>query len=149
MSMIEDSIEVDVPLRTAYNQWTQFEEFPKFMEGVREVRQIDDNTMHWCAEVGGKEIEWDAEITEQIPDQRIAWQSLTGPENSGLVTFEPTLDGKTRVTMQMEYEPEGFVENVGDMLGVTTRRVHSDLEHFKEMIESRGSETGAWRGTIN
>lgn len=148
MSMIEDSIVVNVPLQAAYNQWTQFEDFPRFMEGVQEVQQIDDRHLHWRAEVGGKEIEWDAEITEQIPDSRIAWQSVTGPENSGLVSFEPTMDGNTRITVQMEYEPEGFMENVGDMFGVTTRRVHNDLEQFKEMIESRGRESGGWRGTI-
>lgn len=148
MSMIQDSIVVGVPLHTAYNQWTQFEDFPQFMEGVHQVEQLDDRHLHWHAEVGGEEIEWDAEITEQIPDSRIAWQSIDGPENSGLVSFEPTLDGNTRVTVQMEYEPEGFMENVGDMLGVTTRRVHNDLQHFKEMIESRGHETGGWQGTI-
>ncbi len=148
MSMIQDSIVVEVPLHTAYSQWTQFEDFPQFMEGVHQVEQLDDRHLHWRAEVGGKEIEWDAEITEQIPDSRIAWQSIDGPENSGLVSFEPTLDGSTRVTVQMEYEPEGFMENVGDMLGVTTRRVHNDLQHFKEMIESRGHESGGWSGTI-
>jgi len=148
MSTIEKSIDVNVPVHTAYNQWTQFEEFPKFMEGVERVTQLDDKRLHWRANVGGKTEEWDAKITEQIPDQRIAWRNTTGAQNAGVVTFHRLADNKTRVMLQLEYDPQGFVENVGDMLGVVSRRVEGDLERFKEFIESRGHETGAWRGEI-
>ena len=147
-STIEKSINVDVPVRTAYNQWTQFEEFPRFMEGVEEVRQLDDKRLHWRAKIGGKEEEWDAEITEQIPDERVAWRSTTGRANAGVVTFHHISDTTTRVMLQMEYDPEGLVENVGDALGVVSRRVEGDLNRFKEFIESRRTETGAWRGEI-
>jgi uncharacterized membrane protein len=148
MSNIEKSIDVHVPVRTAYNQWTQFEEFPRFMEGVKEVRQLDDKRLHWRANVGGKEKEWDAEITEQSPDQRIAWRNTTGATNAGVVTFHRINDGTTRVMLQMDYDPEGIVENVGDAVGVVSGRVQGDLTRFKEFIEQRGSETGAWRGKI-
>lgn len=147
METVEKHILVDVPVRTAYNQWTQFEEFPKFMEGVKEVHQLDDKRLHWRAEIAGKEEEWNAEITEQIPDQRIAWHSTSGAMNAGLVTFRPE-DGKTRVTLRMQYDPEGPIENLGDKLGVVTRRVEGDLKRFKDYIEARGTETGAWRGEI-
>jgi uncharacterized membrane protein len=149
MSTIEESIEVQVPLHTAYNQWTQFEEFPRFMEGVERIDQIDDTRVHWVAEVGGKKQEWDAVITEQRPDERVAWKSTTGATNAGVVTFHRISDDTTRVMVQMEYEPEGFVESVGDALGVAKRRTKGDLERFKEFIESRGAETGAWRGEVN
>jgi uncharacterized membrane protein len=149
MATIEKSIDVDVPVRTAYNQWTQFEEFPKFMEGVREVRQLDDQRLHWRAQVAGKDKEWDAEITEQTPDQRIAWRSRSGAWNAGVVTFHRLGDGKTRVMLQLEYDPDGVVENVGDALGFVSGRVTGDLERFKTFIESRGRETGAWRGEIH
>jgi uncharacterized membrane protein len=148
MATIEKSIDVDVPVRTAYNQWTQFEEFPRFMEGVREVRQLDDRRLHWRAQVAGKDKEWDAEITEQTPDQRIAWRSRSGAWNAGVVTFHRLGDGKTRVMLQLEYDPDGVVENVGDALGFVSGRVTGDLERFKTFIESRGRETGAWRGEI-
>ena len=148
MSVIEKSIEIEVPVRTAYNQWTQFEEFPKFMEGVKQVKQIDDKHLHWKAEIGGKEKEWDAEITEQIPDERVAWRSRTGVMNAGVVTFHRLSDAKSKVMLQMEYDPEGVVENVGDAVGVVSQRVVGDLERFKKYIESRGRETGAWRGTV-
>jgi len=148
MSVIEKSIEIEVPVRTAYNQWTQFEEFPKFMEGVKQVKQIDDKHLHWKAEIGGKEKEWDAEITEQIPDERVAWRSRTGAMNAGVVTFHRLSDAKSKVMLQMEYDPEGVVENVGDAVGVVSQRVVGDLERFKKYIESRGRETGAWRGTV-
>jgi uncharacterized membrane protein len=148
MARVEKSIEVNVPVRTAYNQWTQFEEFPSFMEGVRAVQQLDDRRLHWIAEVGGSEKEWDAEIREQIPDQKIIWNSISGADNAGIVTFQP-LDGtKTKVTLQMSYEPDGFKENVGDALGFVGRRVEGDLKRFREFIESRGSETGAYRETL-
>jgi len=148
MSSIETSIEVDVPVRTAYNQWTQFEEFPRFMEGVREVRQLDDRHLRWCAEIGGKEKTWDAEIAEQIPDERIAWHSTSGAANAGVVTFHYLAPEKCRVMLQMKYDPHGFVENVGDALGAAKARVKGDLERFKQFIESQGRETGAWRGEV-
>jgi len=148
MSNIEKSIDVHVPVHTAYNQWTQFETFPRFMEGVEEIRQLDDKRLHWRANVGGKVKEWDAVITEQVPDQRIAWRNTTGVSNAGVVTFHHLNDNTTRVMLQLEYEPEGVVENVGDVIGVVSSRVKGDLERFKQFIEERGSETGAWRGKI-
>ena len=148
MSLIEKSIEINLPVRTAYNQWTQFEEFPKFMEGVRQVKQLDDKHLHWKADVGGKEKEWDAEITEQIPDERIAWRSREGAKNAGVVTFHRHSDSKSKVMLQMEYDPQGVVEHAGDAAGVVSQRVLGDLERFKQYIESRGQETGAWRGTV-
>jgi uncharacterized membrane protein len=148
MSVIEKSIEINVPVRTAYNQWTQFEEFPRFMEGVKHVKQLDDKHLHWKAEIAGKEKEWDAEITEQIPDERIAWKSRQGANNAGVVTFHRLSDSKSKVMLQMEYDPEGFVENVGDTAGAVSQRVLGDLERFKQYIESRGQETGSWRGTV-
>ena len=148
MSYIEKSIDINVPVKTAYNQWTQFEEFPRFMEGVKEVQQLDDTHLHWKAEIGGKEKEWNAEITEQIPDQRIAWTSVGGAWAGGTVTFHQVSDGTSKVMLRLEYEPQGFLESVGDATGFVTRRVQGDLERFKEYIERRGQETGAWRGTV-
>ena len=148
MSTIEKSIDVHVPVQVAYNQWTQFEEFPRFMEGIEEVKQLDEKRLHWCANVGGKEKQWDATITEQAPDQRIAWRNTTGSTNAGVVTFHFINDNTTRIMLQLEYEPEGVVENVGDIVGVVSRRVQGDLQRFKEFIEARGTETGAWRGKI-
>ncbi|HYD33218.1 MAG TPA: SRPBCC family protein [Methylophilaceae bacterium] len=148
MSIVEKSIEVDVPCSVAYNQWTQFEDFPKFMEGIEEVTQIDDTHLHWRAEIAGVDKEWNAEITEQIPDTRIAWRSTSGAVNSGVVTFDEISENSTLVTVQMQYEPEGAVENVGDALGVFSSRVEGDLERFKEFLEARGRETGAWRGSV-
>jgi uncharacterized membrane protein len=148
VSNIEKSIEVEVPVRVAYNQWTQFEEFPRFMEGVQQVQQLDDKRLQWRATVGGKEKEWEAEITEQIPDERIAWRSRSGTANAGVVTFHRIADNRTRVMLQLEYDPEGVAENVGDAVGIVSRRVTGDLERFKEFIESRGRETGAWRGEV-
>jgi uncharacterized membrane protein len=148
MATLEKSIEVNVPVNTAYNQWTQFEDFPKFMEGVKEVRQLDDTHVHWHAEIAGKDKEWDAEITEQIPDQHIAWRSTSGTPNSGIVTFEKISDDRTRITLRMDYEPEDVVEKAGDAAGVLSRRIEGDLQRFKEFIESRGQETGAWRGKV-
>jgi uncharacterized membrane protein len=148
MAKIEKSITVNVPVRTTYNQWTQFEEFPKFMEGVREVRQLDDTHLHWRAEIAGKEEEWDAVITEQIPDDRIAWRSTSGAQNAGVVTFHRLSDSQTRIMLQMEYDPKGFVENVGDAVGIVSARVEGDLKRFKDFIESRGAETGGWRGEV-
>jgi uncharacterized membrane protein len=148
MSVIEKSIELNVPVRTAYNQWTQFEEFPKFMEGVKQVTQIDDKRLHWKANIAGKEEEWNAEITEQIPDQRIAWTSRGGAMNAGVVTFHRLSEAKSKIMLQLQYDPKGFVEQVGDATGLVTQRVQGDLERFKTFIESRGRETGAWRGTV-
>ncbi|HTO55822.1 MAG TPA: SRPBCC family protein [Myxococcota bacterium] len=147
-SAIRETIDVDVPLSTAYNQWTQFEEFPRFMEGVESVRQLDDTRLFWKADVGGKTVEWQAKITEQVPDIRVAWRSVSGAKNAGAVTFDRLDDRRTRITLELEYEPEGFVENVGDFLGVVSRRAKGDLARFKDFIEKRGHETGAWRGRI-
>ena len=148
MSSILKTIDVGVPCRTAYNQWTQFEAFPRFMEGVEEVRQLDDANLAWRAQIGGKPVEWTARITEQVPDQRIAWTSTSGARNAGVVTFHRLSDDTCRVALQVEYEPEGVVENLGDWIGVMGARVRGDLERFKEFIESHGRETGAFRGTI-
>lgn len=148
MASVKESVDVNVPVRTAYNQWTQFEDFPSFMEGVKEVKQLDEKRLFWRAEVGGKEKEWNAEISEQLPDERIAWHSTTGARNLGVVTFHRLSDKKTRVMVQLEYDPEGAVETAGDALGLLTRRVRGDLDRFKEFIEARGEETGAWRGKI-
>jgi len=148
MASVTQSIDVDVPVSTAYNQWTQFEEFPQFMDGVKQIRQLDDQTLEWTAEIGGQEEQWTAEITEQEPDQRIAWHSITGNNNGGVVTFHHIDDNKTRVTLQMEWEPKGAVQQAGAAMGSDDRQIKGDLERFKSFIESRGSETGAWRGEI-
>ena len=149
MSTIEKSLTVEVPVRSAYDQWTQFESFPQFMEGVEEVRQLDDTHLHWKAEIAGVTREWDAEIVDQTPDERITWRATDGTKNVGTVSFHPeTMGGATKVTLRMEYEPEGMVEKAGDMLQLVERRVQGDLERFKTFIESRGSETGAWRGEV-
>jgi uncharacterized membrane protein len=149
MANITESIDVSVPVRTAYNQWTQFEEFPEFMEGVEEIKQITDDRLRWRVEVAGAEREWEAQIDEQRPDERIAWHSLDGPRHAGVVTFHRLDDSTTRTTLQMEWEPGDLAEKVGDWTGMVTRRVKGDLERFKGFIESRGAETGAWRGEID
>src|SRR4029453_13066341 len=149
MSTIEQSIEVGVPVRTAYDQWTQFEEFPQFMEGVQAVTQADDTRLHWVAEFGGARREWDAEITEQLPDERVAWTSREGTRNAGVVTFHRLDDTSTRVMLQLDVEPEGLLEQAGDKLGFIRRRAAGDLERFKDFIESRGQATGAWRGEVD
>ena len=148
MSTIEQSVEVEVPVRTAYNQWTQFEEFPRFMEGVEEVKQIDDVTLHWKANIAGQVREWDAKITEQTPDQRIAWTDIGGATNAGVVTFHRLDDNRCKVMLQIEYDPDGIVEKAGDIVGIVKARVKGDIERFKKFIESRGQETGAWRGEV-
>jgi uncharacterized membrane protein len=148
MARVQESIEVHVPVTTAYNQWTQFEEFPRFMEGVESVTQIDDTHLRWVAEVGGKRHEWEAEITEQKPDQRVAWRALEGHYNSGIVSFEPIDGSTTRVNVVLEHETEGMLETLGTALGADSRRVKGDLDRFKELIESRGVESGAWRGEV-
>jgi uncharacterized membrane protein len=149
MDTIEKSITVDVPVRTAYNQWTQFETFPHFMEGIEEVRQQDDKRLYWRANIGGKTEEWNAEIIEQTPDQRVAWRSTSGAHNAGAVSFQPQGPNQTRLTLRMDYDPKGVVENVGDALGLVERRIEGDLNRFKEFIEERGSATGSWRGEIH
>lgn len=148
MATIEKSIEVKVPVHTAYNQWTQFEDFPQFMEGVEDVRQIDDTHLHWRARFGGKVEEWDAEIDDQEPDRRVSWHAISGAQNAGAVTFAPTDAGTTRVDLRLDYQPEGATEQIGSALGLASRRVEGDLQRFKEFIESRGQETGAWRGRV-
>ncbi len=147
-STIEQSIEVDAPIGPTYNQWTQFEEFPRFMDGIEEIRQLDDRRLHWVAEFGGERHEWDAEIVEQNPDERVAWRNLDGKDNAGVVTFHKIDDDTTRVMVQLDWAPEGVKEKIGSALGADDRRVKADLERFKEFIESRGSETGGWRGEV-
>jgi uncharacterized membrane protein len=149
MAYKEESIEVDVPVRTAYNQWTQFEEFPRFMEHIEEVRQLDDKRLYWRAKIAGKTVEWDAEITDQTPDQRIAWRSTAGTENGGAVLFSPVDPSRTRITVRVDYEPEGVAENLASAFGVIASQIKGDLQRFKHFIESRGIETGAWRGEIH
>ena len=148
MSTIEESIELEVPVRTAYNQWTQFEEFPRFMEGVERIDQLDDQRLHWVAEIAGRRRERDAKISEQTPDQRIAWYAEGDTKHAGVVTFHRLDDNRSRVMLQMEFEPTDFVEKVGDAMGVVRRRVKGDLKRFKDFIEERGRETGAWRGEV-
>jgi uncharacterized membrane protein len=148
MSTIEQSIELEVPVQTAYNQWTQFQDFPAFMEGVEQVQQIDERRLHWVAEFGGSRHEWDAEITEQLPDERVAWRNTDGKENAGVVTFHKLDDERSRLMVQMDWVPEGIKEKLGDALGISDRRVKGDLERFKNLIESRGRESGAWRGEV-
>jgi uncharacterized membrane protein len=149
MSTIEKSIDVDVPVDMAYNQWTQFETFPAFMEGVESVRQLDDTHLHWVADIAGVHREWDAEITEQHPDDRVAWRSTDGSTNAGVVTFHRLSDSSTRVMLQLEFEPEGAVEKVGDAVGAVRHRATGDLERFKTFIEGRLAETGSWRGHVD
>jgi uncharacterized membrane protein len=149
MATVKESIDVDVPIQTAYNQWTQFEEFPSFMEGVEAVKQTDDTHLHWSAEIGGKRHEWDAEITNQEPDRRVAWRARDGKYNSGEVTFEPQGADRTRINVEMTYDAEGLKESLGSAVGADDRRVKGDLKRFKELIESRGVESGAWRGEVH
>jgi uncharacterized membrane protein len=147
MAEIQESIEVEVPVQTAYNQWTQFEDFPMFMESVERVQQLDDKRLHWVANFGGTTAEWDAEITHQEPDRRVAWRAISGFANAGEVTFEP-INGKTRINVNLQFEPEGMKESAGSALGFDSRTVKKDLQHFKDFIEGRGTETGAWRGEV-
>ena len=149
MKTTENSITVDVPVSRAYNQWTQFEEFHLFMEGVKEVKQVDDKRLHWKAEIGGKVKEWDAEIFEQVPDQRISWRSTGGAKNSGTISFTPLGSDRTELNLHLDYDPEGVAENLGSAFGVVSARVAGDLKRFKEFIESSPAGTGAWRGEIH
>ena len=149
LSFVQDSIEVDVPISTAYNQWTQFEEFPNFMKDVEDVRQIDDTHLHWRARVAGKERQWDAQIHEQEPNKKIAWHATSGARHDGTVRFEPMGPGATRVKVEMAIEPDSLGERVGTAIGLPARQVKADLERFRELIERRGGQpTGAWRGSI-
>ena len=147
MPTITEKKILDHDVHTVYNQWTQFEQFPQFMEGVERVEQLDDRRLHWVADFGGSKHEWDAEITEQVPDQRVAWRSLDGKTNAGEVSFRPAEQGKTEVTVAMDWEPEGLKEKVGGALGFDDRRVKQDLERLESLLDERGGrETGAWRG---
>ena len=145
---ITEEIEVDAPLSSVYNQWTQFEEFPEFMEGVETVEQLDDTRLRWVAKVAGKRAEWEAKILHQDPDRRIGWQSTDGKETTGIVTFESAGDERTRIRLAMTYTTEGPLERAGSAVGIDNRRVRGDLQRFKELIERRGAESGAWRGEI-
>ena len=149
MTTIEQSIDLDVPVRAAYDQWTQFEEFPKFMKGVEEIRQLDDRHLHWVAELGGSRHEWDAEITEQLPDERVAWRNTDGKDNAGVVTFHKLDDARSRVMVQIDFVPEGIKEKVGSALNAPDRQVKGDLERFKELVEAKGGpDEGGWRGEV-
>ena len=150
MSQVQKSIDVDVPVRTAYNQWTQFESFPRFMGGVESITQIDDTHSHWVTRIAGVEREFDTEVTEQHPDERVAWRSVGGDtRHAGVVTFHRLEEDKTRVMVQIDWEASGLVEKAGSAINADDRQVISDLERFKEFIESRGSETGEWRGDVD
>ncbi len=148
MAEVHESIEVNVPVSTAYNQWTQFEEFPKFMENVESVTQIDDTHLRWVAEIAGKRNEWEAEIVRQEPDRVVAWKSVDGKGTSGEVKFEPLGSDRTKIDVTISWEPEGLLESLGEKIGADTLGVKKDLENFKELIERRGAETGAWRGEV-
>ena len=149
MTEMEKSIVVDAPLREVYNQWTQFEDFPRFMDGILEVRQLDAKRLHWKAQIGSAERVWQAEIVDQVPDRRIAWRSVTDVEHAGAVLFEPVTGNRTRVTLRMRYDPEGLAENLGNALGFVARQVQGDLERFRTLMEQRGRATGGWRGEIH
>lgn len=148
LSSVTESIDVDVPVSTAYNQWTQFEDFPRFMSGVQEVRQIDDTHLHWRAQIAGKEEQWDAEITQQVPDRLIAWRSTSGAPNQGSVSFQPLSENRTRIELRIDYLPRGAAEVLGDAFGAVSQRASGNLQRFKAFLEERGSATGAWRGTV-
>ncbi|OPC82694.1 cyclase [Embleya scabrispora] len=148
VTTVQHSIDVDVPVRTAYNQWTQFREFPRFMSGVERIDQINATHTHWVTKIAGVTREFDAEITEQRPDERVAWKTVDGPHQAGVVTFHRLDDVHTRVMFQMEFDPDGLVETVGDKLGFVRGRTKGDLEHFKTFVEERGQETGGWRGEV-
>jgi len=148
MAEVKESVEVNVPVSTAYNQWTQFEEFPNFMEKVESVTQLDETHLRWVAEIGGRREEWKAEITQQVPDEIIAWRAIEGQENSGAVRFEPLASDRTRIDVTLTWEPEGLAEAAADKVGLTDRAVNVDLERYKELVESRGVESGAWRGEV-
>jgi uncharacterized membrane protein len=149
METIKESIDVSVPVGTAYNQWTQFEQFPKFMEGVESVTQVDDTHLRWAANVGGVRREWAAEIVEQVPDRKIAWRATSGNGPNGIVMFEPLGPDSTLMTVEMSYEPDGLMEQLGAKTGIDSRQVAADLKRFKQLVETVGAETGAWRGEVH
>src|SRR5918997_1969677 len=148
MAEVNASIEVDVPVSTAYNQWTQFEEFPQFMDNVESVRQLDDGHLQWTVDNRGEREEWTAEISMQEPDQVIAWRSIAGKGNSGEVRFEPLGESRTKVDVKMNWEPEGMTETLGAKIGIDNSMVEEDLGRFKQLVENRGAESGAWRGEV-
>ncbi|MEV6973157.1 SRPBCC family protein [Kitasatospora sp. NPDC093806] len=149
MSMVKESVDVDVALRTAYDQWTQFEDFPRFMEGVESVTQLGDRRNHWRTSIGGVTREFDTEIVDQLPDERIAWRTTDGEvDQKGVVTFQRLDDRRTRINMAIDFRPEGMAEKAGDLMGIVGRRVKGDLRRFKDFIEQRGREEGGWRGRI-
>jgi len=149
MSTVTESIDVNVPVSTAYNQWTHFEDFPRFMAGVQEVKQLDDTHLLWRAEIGGRQEEWTSEITHQLPDRLIAWRSVSGARNGGAVSFQPVGNDRTHVELRIDYAPRGAAETIGDVLGAVSARAKGNLQRFKSFLESRGRETGAWRGTVS
>ncbi|MFF2045424.1 SRPBCC family protein [Kitasatospora sp. NPDC058170] len=149
MSKVKESIDVDVPLHSVYNQWTQFEDFPRFMQGVEEVRQTDDRHCHWTTKVAGARREFDTEIVDQLPDERISWRTVGGDvQQLGVVTFQRLDDAHTRVSLAMDFEPHGMAEKAGAALGVLDRQVKGDLKRFKGFIEEQGRESGGWRGRL-
>ncbi len=149
MSVIDATIDVNAPLRATYDQWTQFEDFPRFMQGIEQVHQVQPTRLHWVARIAGIQREWDAQITEQVPDQLIAWTSIAGMRNDGVVTFEPISETSTRVALRLDIEPDGAVETIADVTGAIANRARGDLERFKEFIEDQGAPTGAWRGEVS
>lgn len=148
MNTVSSDIDIDLPIRTVYNQWTQFEDFPAFMGGVEEVKQVDETTLNWRVKIGGVERDFLAKITEQVPDERVAWNSISGPSHAGVVTFHRLDENKTRVRLQLDWEPEGFVERAGAALQLDDARVARDLKEFARLLESNGFESGAWRGSV-
>ena len=149
MNTIEQSIDVEAPITAVYDRWTQFETFPEFMEGIEAIRQLDDRRLHWTAEIGGTRHEWDAEITEQHPEERVAWRNVDGKDNAGVVTFHKLGDDRSRIMVQLDFVPEGIKEKLGDKLGAPDRRVKGDLERFKDYVEGTGGDGQGWRGEIH
>jgi uncharacterized membrane protein len=148
MSTVTESVDVETDVTTAYNQWTQFESFPRFMEGVERIDQLSPTKTHWVTKIAGVQREFDAEVTEQHPDERVAWTTENGTHQAGVVTFHRISDDTTRVTLQLDHDPQGFLETVGDALGIIKRRVKGDLENFKKFIEAKGTPEGGWRGDV-
>jgi uncharacterized membrane protein len=149
MPNVTKSIDVEVPVSTAYNQWTQFESFPRFMGGVESITQTDDTHSHWVTKIGGQTREFDTEITEQHPDERVAWKSTDGTAHAGVVTFHRLSDSQTKVTVQLDWQADGLVEKAGALVGVDDHQVNADLDRFKTYIESQGHPDGAWRGDVS
>lgn len=145
---VEKTVVVSAPLSTVYNQWTQFEEFPRFMSGIESITQLEDDRLDWVASIAGVQRRWTAKIVEQVPDQKVAWAAVEGATNAGAVTFEQAGPGETVVHLSLEYEPEGLLESLGDKLSIVEKQAEGDLERFKDYIESKGAETGGWRGSV-